>query len=141
MQINFHTATMLLKFFIKLFFVLIDISFLKLVSAVVYQIFISHQMIPLQKLWKMFLFHLKYSFRSWDTQIFVFLSSPLFPPVSHCFSSWSLWRQQLSKNLVTHFASYLQKEIRCDTETLSVIKVSSKEHFYGKNMQKICTKS
>ena len=32
-----------------------------------------------------FLFHLKSSFRSRDIQMFVFLSSPLFLPVSHCF--------------------------------------------------------
>ena len=62
---------------------------LKLVSAIFYQIFIFHQMISLQKLWKFFLFHLKCSFRSRDIQILVFLSSPLFSPVSNCFRSWS----------------------------------------------------
>ena len=50
---------------------------LRLVSAIFYQSFILHQMIALQKLWKM-LFHLKSSFRSRDIQFFVYSSSPLF---------------------------------------------------------------
>ena len=58
-------------------------------SAVFYQIFIFHQMIALQKLWECFLFHLKSSFRSRDIQVFIFPSSPLFLPVSHCFRGWS----------------------------------------------------
>ena len=48
---------------------------LKLVSAFLYQTFIFYQMIALQKL---FLFHLKSSFGSWDIQIFVSWPSPLF---------------------------------------------------------------
>ena len=60
---------------------------LKLVSTIFYQIFIFHQMIALPKLWKMF-FHLKSSFWSWDIQIFVYSSSPLFFRVSHCFRGW-----------------------------------------------------
>ena len=35
--------------------------------------------------WKCFLFRLKSAFRSRDTQILVFSSSPIFLPVSHCF--------------------------------------------------------
>ena len=58
---------------------------LKLVSVIFYQIFIFLQMIALQKLKDVFLFHLKSSFRSRDIQIFVFPSSPLFSPVIHCF--------------------------------------------------------
>ena len=59
---------------------------LKLVSTIFYQIFIFHQMMALQKLKKkIFLFHLKSSFHSQDIQIFVFLPSPIFSPVSHCF--------------------------------------------------------
>ena len=38
--------------------------FLKLVSAIFYQVFISSQMKALQKLWKILLFHLKSSLRS-----------------------------------------------------------------------------
>ena len=103
---------------------------LKLVSATFYQIFIFYQIIALQKLWKMFLFHLKISFCSWDIQMFVSLSSSLFCPVSHCFGGW--FKKNLNvydvmncliKNLMTHFAWYLEKEIRCDIETLSIDKV------------------
>ena len=50
---------------------------LKLVSAIFYQIFIYHQKIALQKIWKCFLFHLKSSFRSRDIKVFVL---PSFPP-------------------------------------------------------------
>ena len=50
---------------------------LKLVSSIFSQIFISHQMITLQKLWKWFLLHLKSSFRSRDIQNF-FFHPPLF---------------------------------------------------------------
>ena len=68
-----------------------------------------------------FLFHLKSSFRSRDIQIFVFSSSPLFFPVSHCFRGWFKKNLKvydvincLNKNLITHFVWYLAKEIRCD---------------------------
>ena len=47
----------------------------------------------------------------------------------------------LNMNLITHFVWYLEKEIRCDTETLSIDRELNKEHFYGKIMQKMCTKS
>ena len=60
-------------------------TYLKLVSAIFYQIFIFHQMIALQNYENYFLFHLKTSFRSRDIQIFVFWSSSLFSPVSHWF--------------------------------------------------------
>ena len=121
---------------------------LKLVSATFYQIFIYHQMIALPKIWKMFLFHLKSSFRSQDIQVFVFSSSPLFFPVTHCFSSWSKKNLKvydvincISKNLITHFPWYLMKEIGCDIEILSIVRVLNKEHFYRKIIQKMCTKS
>ena len=63
----------------------VDAASLKLVSAILYEIFISHQMTSLKKYEKWFLFYLKSSFRSRDIQFFVFLSSPLFLLVSHCF--------------------------------------------------------
>ena len=95
-----------------------------------------------------FSFHLKSSFRFRDIQIFVFLSSPLFFPVSHCFRGWSKKNLKvynvincLNKNLITHFVWYLEKEKKYDIETLSIDKVLNKEHFYGKVMQKICIKS
>ena len=110
--------------------------------------FISHQMIALQKLRKMFLFHLKSSFRSRDIQFFVFPFSSFFLSVSHCFRGWSKINLKvcdiincLNKNLITHFVWYLKKEKRYDIETLSIDRVLNKEHFYGKIMQKICTKS
>ena len=95
-----------------------------------------------------FLFHLQRSFCSRDIQIFVFLSSPLFLSVSHCFRGWSKINLKvydiinyLNKNLITHFVWYLGKEKRYDIETLSIDRVLNKEHFYGKVMQKMCTKS
>ena len=118
---------------------------LKLVSAIFYQIFIFHQM-TLQKLWKMF-FYLKSSFRSEDIQIFVFLSSLLFFAVSHCFRCWSKKNRKvydvincLNENLITHFVWYFEKAIRCDIETFSSDRELNKGHFYGKFMQKMCTK-
>ena len=39
----------------------------------------------------------------------------------------------LNKILITHFVWYLAKEIRCDIETLSIIRVLNKEHFLWKN--------
>ena len=80
------------------------------------------------------------SFRSWDIQFFVFLSSHLFLPVSHCFRVWSKINLKvcdvincLNKNLITHFVWYLVKEKRNDTETLSVYRVLNKEHFILEN--------
>ena len=96
----------------------------KLVSAILYQTFIFYQMIALEKL---FLFHLKSSFGSWDIQIFVFWPSPLFFPVSHCFRGRSKKNLKvyvvincLNNNWITHFIWYLEKEITCDIETLPI---------------------
>ena len=47
----------------------------------------------------------------------------------------------LNKNLIIHLVWYLEKENRYDNETLSTDRVLNKEHFYGKIMQKMCTKS
>ena len=44
-------------------------------------------------------------------------------------------------NLITDFVWYLEKEKRYDNETLSNDTVLNKEHFYGKFIQKMCTKS
>ena len=115
---------------------------LKLVPAIFYQIYISHWMVALQKLWKIFLFHLKSSFRSRDIQIFVCLSSPLFLPVSHCFRDWSKINFKvydivncITKNSITHFVWYLEKEKRYDMETLAIDRVLNKKHFHWKIMQ------
>ena len=121
---------------------------LKLVPAIYYQIFIFHQMIAPQKVWKMFFISSKtfFSFLRYSNfSIFVF---PLFFPVSYCFRGWSKENLNiydvincLNKNLITHFVWYLEKEIRCDIETLSIDRELNKKHFYGKIMQKMCTKS
>ena len=98
---------------------------------------------PFNNYERCFLFHLKSFFRSQDIQIFVFPSSPLFFPVSHCFRGWSKINLKvydiincLNKNLITHFVWCLEKEKRYDIETLSVDRVLNKEHFYGKNHEK-----
>ena len=95
-----------------------------------------------------FLFYLKSSFRSRDIQIFVFPSSPLFLPVSHCFRGWSKINLKvydiincLNKNLKKHFVWYLEKEKRYHIETLSIDRALNKENVYEKIMQKMCTKS
>ena len=94
---------------------------------------------PFKNYEKCILFHLKSSFRFRDIQIFVFPSSPYFVSVSHCFKDYSY--DCLNKNLITHFLWYLEKEKRYGIETLSFDRVLNKKHFYGKIMQKICTKS
>ena len=104
---------------------------LKLVPAIFYQIFISHQMIAPQKIWKMFFISSKKLFpfsRYSGFCIFIFSS---FSPANHCFKGWSKKNLKvydaiicLSKNLKTHFAWYLEKEIRCDIDTVSIIRVS-----------------
>ena len=119
-------------------------SILKLASAIFIRFF--HQMIALQKLWKM-LFHLKSSFRSWDIQFFVFLSFPYLLPVGYCFRGWSKLNLKvhdvttcLNKNSIRHFVWYLEKGKKYDIETMSIDGVSDKEHFYKKIMQKMCRK-
>ena len=48
----------------------------------------------------------------------------------------------LNKNLKTEIVWYPEKETRSDIETNNAInRVLSKEHFYEKSMQKLCTKS
>ena len=42
---------------------------------------------------------------------------------------------------MTHFARCLEQEKRYDTEAVFIDKVLKKEHFNGKNMQKMCIKS
>ena len=84
--------------------------FLKVVSAIFYQVLVFHRMIALQKLSKMFFLSSKkfFSFlRYLSFCILVFLS---FFPVSHCFRGWSKKNLKiydvincLNKNLMTHF--------------------------------------
>ena len=101
---------------------------------------------PFKNYEKCFLFHLKCTFHSWDIYIFVYLSFPFFLPAGHCFKGWSKinlksWCHQLSENLITHFVWYLVKGKRHDVETLSIDRVSDKEHCYRKIIQKRCSKS
>ena len=124
----------------------VSVSSLKLVSAIFYQIFIFYQIISLQKLWKMFFISSKSSFRY--SNFCIFLSSPRFFPVSHCLRGWFKKNIKiydviscLNKNLIAHFVWYLEKEIRCEIETLSIDRELNKEHFYGKIMHKMCFKS
>ena len=121
---------------------------LKLVSAIFYQNFIFHQMIALQKLWKMFFISSKKLFSFLRYSSFLYIRLPLFFPVSHCFIGWFKKNFKvygvincLNKNWITHYVWYLEKKIRYDIDTLSTDKVLNTEHFYGKIMQKLCTKS
>ena len=113
-----------------------------------HQIFIFSPNDSPSKTEKCFLFHLKSSFHSRDVQIFVFLSFPLFLPVGHCFGGWSKINLKvhdvincLNKNSINNFVWYLQKEKRCDSETLAIDGISHKEQCYRKIMQKMCSKS
>ena len=122
---------------------------LKLVSAIFIKfLFFSPNDSPMKNYEKCFLFYLKSSFRSRDIQFFVFLSFSVFLPVGHCFGGWSKINLKvhdvincLNKNSITHFVWYPEKEKRYDIETLSIDGVSDKEHFYGKIMQKMYSKS
>ena len=70
---------------IKFFRFLILTTILKAFVHYFLSFFIFHLMIALQKLGKMFFISSKSSFRSRDFPMFVFLSSRLVFPVSHCF--------------------------------------------------------
>ena len=98
---------------------------------------------PFKNYEKCFLFHLKSCFRSLDIKVFVFPSSLRFLPVSHCFKGCSKKNLPvydvinfLNKNLITHFVWYFEKEKRYGIETLPIVRVLNKEHFYQKIMQK-----
>ena len=116
-------------------------------SAIFCQIFISHQMIALQKLWKMLFISSKKLFSFSRSSIFCISIFPSFSPVSHCFKGW--WKvnlkvcdviNYLNKKLITRFVWYLKKEKRYDIKTLFIDRVLNKEHFYWKIMQKMCTR-
>ena len=110
--------------------------------------FFFHQMIALQKLWKMFFISSKklFSFsRCSNFCISIFSSFSLCQP----FRVWSEINLKvydvincLNKNLIIHFVWYLENEKRYDIETLPIDRIlNKKEHFYGKIIQKMCTKS
>ena len=113
-----------------------------------HQIFIFSPIDSPSKTEKCFLFQLKSSFHSLDIQFVIFLSSPLFLPVGHCFRGWSKINLKvhdvvncLNKNSIVHFVWYPGKEKKYDNAILSIDRISEKEHFYGKIMQKIWSKS
>ena len=95
----------------------IYIRTLKLVSTIFYQVFIFHQMIALQKLWKMFFISSKKLFlfsRYSDFCISVFC---LFLRVSHCFRGWSKINLEiydvfncLWKNVITYLFDILRRK-------------------------------
>ena len=114
---------------------------LKLVSTIFIKFLFFHQMIALQKLWKMFFISSKKLFSFSRYSNFVFLSFPFFLPVGNCFSGWSKINLQvhdvincLNKNSIMHFIWYLENEKRYDIETLSIDGISDKEHFDRKIM-------
>ena len=123
-------------------------SFLKLASAIFLSNFYFSPYDSPSKTMIFLKFLLKGSSCSQDIQFFVFSSSPVCLPVSHCFRSWSKKNIKvydvincLNKNLRTHFVSYLEKEIRCDIETLSIDRVLNKEYSYRKLWRKCAPKA
>ena len=120
---------------------------LELVSAIFIKFLLFHQMIALQKLWKMLFISSKKLFCSCDIHFFVFLSFPLFLPVTHCFGGWSKINLKvhdiiscLNKNPITHFVWYPQKEKRYEIETLSIDKYQIMNIFIEKSCRKCAAK-
>ena len=102
-------------------------------------------MLTLQKLWKMFFISSKKLFSF--SRYLNFCIFPLFLPVSHCVRAWSKINLEvydiincLNNNLI-HLVWYLEKEKRYGIEILSIDRALNNEHFHGKIMQKMCTKS
>ena len=121
---------------------------LKFVSAIFYQIFIFHQMIAIQKLWKIIFVSSKKALFVLEIFKFLYIHPSLFFALSAIALEIDSRKMLvydvvncLNKNLNTHYVWYLEKEIRCDIGTLSIDRVLNTEHFYGKIMQKMCTKS
>ena len=112
---------------------------LKFVSVIFIKCLFFHQMIAFQKLWKMLFVSYKklFSFSRYSK----FCISVL-PSFSTCLPL--IWRMIIicvTKNSITHFVWYLEKEERYDIETLSTEGVSDKEHLYRKIMQITCSKA
>ena len=120
---------------------------LKLVSAIFIKFLFLHQMIALQKLWKMFFFLSKKLFSFSKYSNFCISVLPFFLPVSH----WRGWSKTnlkvrdtincLNKNSITCFVGYLGREKRYGIESLSIDGVSDKGHFYRKIVHNICSES
>ena len=121
---------------------LLNLIYLKLVSAIFHQIFIFHKMIALQKLWKIFFISSEKFFSFSRYPNFCIFGFPSFFHVSHYSRGWSKKNLQvndvincLNKNWMVHFVWYLEKEIRCDIETLSIDRELNKKHY-----EKACIK-
>ena len=130
--------------FLLTFYLLINFF----IKACVRYFFIFHQMKALKKLSKMFFISSKKPFSFSRYSNFCICFSPLFFRVSHCLRAWSRKNVKihdviscLNKNFIIHFAWYLEKETKCETEPLSTDRELNKEHFYKKIMQRMCNKS
>ena len=114
------------------------ISELRLVSAIFIKSLFFHQMIALQKLWKMLFISSK--------KLFLFSRYSFFCiSVLPSFSTYRslLWKvikinlkvhdviSCLNKNSISHFVWYPEKEKRYGIEILSIDRVSNKEHYYS----------
>ena len=133
---------------VSCFAMLLMLSLRKCVITFLWNFYFLPNDSPSKTVNNVFLFHPKSSFCSRDIQIYIFSSSPLFLPVSHYFKAWFKINLNvcdvitcLNQNLKKHFVWYLEKEKVYDTETLSIDRVLSKEHFYGKIMQKMYSTS
>ena len=126
------TETVVGSFFAKKTQSLIFDGILNLTLKLLCSIFhFFHQMIALKYLRKMLFIssEMLFSFSRYsDFCISVF---PYFFPLAVTL---------IGHYFITHFVWYLAKEKRFDIETLLIHRVLKKEHFYGKVMQKICTK-
>ena len=107
-----------------------------------------HQMIALQKLWKMLFVSSKKLFSFMRYSNFCISVLPSFSPCGHCFRGLSKINLKVynvityaNKNLIKHFVWYLQMENRYDNETLLIDTVSNREHFYGKSCRKYAWKA
>ena len=107
--------------------------YLMFVSAIFIKFLFFHQMIDLQKLWKVLLISSKKLFSFSRYSIFCISVLPSFKvhDLINC----------LNKNPITHFIWYLENKKRYDIETLPIDGVSDKEYFYRKIMEKMSSKS
>ena len=119
---------------------------LKLLSTIV---LFFHCKIALEKLKMLFISSKKLFFvPELFKVLFYYPPSPLFLPVGHCFRGWLKLNHQvynvisyLSKNLITHFVWYLEKEKRYGIGTLSIDRVLNKEHFLQKSSREFARRA